>query len=186
MLYEGFRKIFWGFIFVFLEIHLIAIDILPDPLGYYLIFKGLKQVNNHFEVESRGKLLALGLVYFSLPTVFLQNTSIEQVSCWFFYMSIIGILNLVLAFNIFKIMVLIATNRKESNLLRRTEITFKVYMISMFLITFFEPFSINMNISEETGYFVFSAVIGLIMNIIFLVLLSKFSKLANDFEASSV
>jgi len=181
MLCEGFRKIFWGLIFVFIEIHIIAIDILPDPVGYFLIYSGMNLVNNHFEVGSRGNFIALVLVYFSLPTVFLQNTSIEQISGWFFYLSVMGIFNLVLAFYIFQIMVLFATERKENNLLRRTVTTFRVYMISMLLITFFEPFAMNMNLTEGTGYFAFSAAFGLMMNIIFLVLLSKFSKFSDNY-----
>ncbi|WP_404332506.1 hypothetical protein [Mesobacillus maritimus] len=62
MLYEGFRKIFWGFILVFLEIHLLIIDILPDPIGYYLIFSGINLLNKHYGVSSKGKGFALGLV----------------------------------------------------------------------------------------------------------------------------
>lgn len=185
MLYKGFRKIFWGFIFVFIEIHIIAIDILPDPVGYFLIYTGMKLVNIHDEFGSGGKFIAFGLVYFTLPTVFLQNTTIEHISGWFIYMSVIGILNLVLAFYILQMMVLIATGRKENHLLRRTETSFKFYMISVMVITFFEPFALNMNLTEGTGYFMFSSLLGFIMNIIFLVLLSKFSKLPDGFEDPS-
>ncbi|WP_404332507.1 hypothetical protein [Mesobacillus maritimus] len=96
------------------------------------------------------------------------------------YLSLIGILNLVLAFYIFQLMVSIATKREDDYLLKRTTTTFRFYMVLMFLFTFLESFSINMTTSIMSGFILFSALIGLVMNILFLVLLSKFSKLPDD------
>lgn len=180
MLYEGFRKIFWGFILVFLEIHLMVIDILPDPIGYYLIFSGVNLVNNHYGIRNKGKYVALGLVILSIPTLFIQNQTVVQMSASAMYLSLMNILNLILAYYIFQLMVSIATKREDEALRVRTETTFRTYMALMFLFAFLEAFSINMTESMRMGFIVFSAFFGLVMNIIFLVLLSKFSKLSNN------
>jgi hypothetical protein len=180
MLYEGFRKIFWGFILVFLEIHLMVIDILPDPIGYYLIFSGINLLNNYFGVSSKGKEVAFGLVVLSLPTLFIQNQAVEQMSGAAIYLSLIGIVNLVLAFYLFQLMVSIATKKDDDYLLKRTTTTFRVYMVLMLLFTLLESFFINMTQSVMSGFILFSAIVGLVMNILFLILLSKFSKLPDD------
>jgi hypothetical protein len=180
MMYEGFRKIFWGFILVFIEIHLMVIDILPDPFGYYLIFSGINLVNNHFGFKNKGKHVALGLVLLSLPTLFIQNQAVVQMSASSIYLSLIGILNLVLAYYLFQVMVSIANQREDNSLHKQTTTTLKIYMLFMFLFTFLEAFSINMTEGTMMVFDVFSAIFGLVMNIFFLALLSKFSKLSDD------
>ncbi|SEN63964.1 hypothetical protein SAMN05192533_11671 [Mesobacillus persicus] len=192
MLYDGFRRIFWGFIFIFLEIHIIAIDILPDPVGYYLILSGLNLMKSRYHLNVKANYVATLLVLVSIPTVFLQNNAIDQlgsaslITGWSIYMSVIGVLNLVLAYFIFRVMISIATNRGDDHLLRRTTNTFKAYMIIMLLITFFESFAMNMTRDLLMGYVTISAIFGLTMNIILLVLLSRFSKLDDNDDGSSV
>ncbi|WP_272914196.1 hypothetical protein [Bacillus dakarensis] len=34
---QAFNRIFWGYLFVWIEIHLFVVDLLPDPIGYWLI-----------------------------------------------------------------------------------------------------------------------------------------------------
>lgn len=179
MLYEGFRKIFWGFILVFVEIHLMVIDILPDPIGYYLIFSGIRLVNHYFGFTNKGKQVALGLVFLSLPTLFIQNQSVIQMSGSSIYLSLIGIINLVLAFYLFQLMVSIAKQREDDSLHQRTTTMFKIYMVTMFFVTFLEPFSINMTEGLKMWFIVFSAIFGLVINIFFLALLLKYSKLSD-------
>lgn len=192
MLYDGFRKIFWGFILVFLEIHIIAIDILPDPVGYYLILSGLNLLKSRYHLDVKANYVAILLVLVSIPTVFLQNNAMNQlgsaslITGWSIYMSVIGILNLVLAYFIFQVMISIATKREDDYLQRRTTNTFKAYMIIMLLITFFESFAMNMTRDLLMGYVTISAIFGLIMNITFLVLISRFSKVDDKGDGSLV
>lgn len=181
-MYEGFRKIFWGFILIFIEIHIMVIDILPDPIGYYLIFSGINLVNNHSGFKNKGKNIALALVFFSIPTLIIQNQGVVQMSASAMYLSLMGILNLILAFYIFQLMVSISNKREDDSLSKRTTTTFKIYMALMFLLTFLEAFSINITESMRMGFLAFSAFFGLVMNITLLVLLSKFSKLSDDGE----
>jgi hypothetical protein len=179
MLYDGFRRIFWGFIFVFIEIHLLVIDFIPDPLGYYLIFSGVNLVNNHFEVKNNGNHVALGLIFLSIPTLFIENQAVVQMSGATIYLSLMGILNLILAYYIFQLMVSIATKWEDKALIQHTTTLFRIYMVLMFFFTFLESFSMNMTESTIMGFHVFSSIIGLVMNIFFLVQLSKFSKLSD-------
>jgi hypothetical protein len=182
MLREGFQKIFWGWILVFIEIHIIAIDILPDPIGYFLIYSGLLLLINEYEAGANAKNMAAVLMLVSIPTIFIQNGSIDQIgsgmflSGLFIYMNIVEILNLILAYFIFHLLISVAYQKDNQELLNRTKSTFKLYMISMLLLTFLEPFAMNLTRDLITGFIVFSSIYGLVLQIVFLVLIHKFSK----------
>ena len=75
-----FKKLFWGFLFVFLEIHII-IDILPDPIGYFMIFSGLILLLKNIPDSKPGKHAmrwAQALIILSIPSVFLSQNEINQ------------------------------------------------------------------------------------------------------------
>lgn len=180
---EGFQKIFWGFILVLIELHIIVIDILPDPVGYYLIFSGLGLMANRFPASEKAKNFALGLALLSIPTVFIQNNAVDQMgtgsifSGWALYLNIIGILNLVLVYYIFRLMITIVEENGDLYLQSRTANTFKVYMIAMLIVTFSQSFAMNMTQDVLIIYTILSVAVSLIMHIVFLVLVHKFSKL---------
>lgn len=191
MLLEGFQKIFWGLFLVFFEFHVIVVDILPDPIGYYLVFSGLNILTNHFAVSKTQKnrnRFAIVLLVISIPTVFIANFSLEQMgnasvfSQWWLYINVIGLLNVILAYNIFELMMVITIKKGLSQLQKRTSNIFNIYMLSMILITFFQSFVMNMTRDWLTGYSIISAIIGFLLQLIFLALISHFSKLPDDGE----
>lgn len=59
----GFSRIYWGFLFFF-DLRIQGIDILPDFIGYGLIYLGLKELvsmNSHF-VEAQKYTVVLGIL----------------------------------------------------------------------------------------------------------------------------
>jgi hypothetical protein len=182
VLREAFQKIFWGWILVFIEIHIIAIDILPDPIGYFLIYSGLLLLIDHFDAGTKAKNMAALLMLVSIPTIFIQNGSVNQMgngtflSGWSIYLNMMGIFNLILAYFIFQLLIRVASQNGNQLLLNRTNSTFKLYMISMLVITFFQPFAMNFSRDLITIYIILSSVYGLILQIIFLILIRNFSR----------
>ena len=68
----GFDLIFWG-LFSFIDIRINGFDILPDLIGYLLIFAGaskLTGLNNHFTTLRN---LALPLAVFSILGIYHLN-----------------------------------------------------------------------------------------------------------------
>lgn len=48
----GYNKIFWGFIFITFHINLGSIQILPNFIGYMIIYYGIKKLSEDYKVKS--------------------------------------------------------------------------------------------------------------------------------------
>lgn len=182
-----FQKLFWGSLFVLLEVHLFVVDVLLDPLGYLLILIGVKGLMGESTYGKKARWLALSLVFLSIPTVFIQqNVGIGQmeqaspITGWPIYMFLLGLLKLVLVFYLFQILLLVATTWKNEELIKGTAKTLKAYMIIMLSIHITQSFTMNVSNDVLTGYALVSLALDLIMEITFLVLLHRFGKQGED------
>ncbi|MBM7571210.1 hypothetical protein [Aquibacillus albus] len=180
----AFTRIFWGFIFVLLEIHIVVIDVLPDPIGYFLIYYGLTSLSKEFPSEKKASNLAMVLLFLSIPTVFVQQTNAGQsvqtfslLSGWSIYAWIVSIANIVLVFFIFQLLVEIVRKYGDEALIIRTSRIFKAYILIMLVIEIFNPFSVNLSPDFMIGISILFVILPLVMQIIFLVLLWSYRKL---------
>ncbi|WP_221568009.1 hypothetical protein [Alkalihalobacillus sp. TS-13] len=179
---ESFTKIFTGFLLVFLEIHIVAFDILPDPLGYFLIYLGLERISSEYKIGNLSRIFAMILFALSLPTVFIQQTNNEITGLtandgWLLYMSALGIGKLILVFYVFRVMIQLAQHVGDESILKRTEPTFKVYIVTLLIVTSVEPFLMNSGRDIGSVIGILLIVVSLIMEIFFLVLLHEFRKI---------
>lgn len=179
----NFKQMFWGFVFILLEIHLIYIDILPEPIGYYLIFASLVGVPSESRTGNLLKKLLIMLVLISIPTVFIQQNvngnelgSFVGIPIWDTYTFFLEILKLVIVFLVFQLIMSVVSTLGDEFLVSRSSQTFKIYMIVMLLITLTHTFAMNLSRDIITGYLFFTIPLGLIMEIMFLVLLWKLHK----------
>lgn len=181
---EAFSKIFWGYLFVLFEIHIFVIDILPEPVGYYLIFSGVSMLLNDFPIGQKAKNIALALIFISIPTVFLQqNTGADQLvqlpflSALSIYMTVLGVLKLILVFYIFQLIMAIVQHHGDDGLIARSKKTFNTYIIVMVLTIIVHSFSINFAMDQFMAVSIILIIVGFIMEIVFLVLLRKMRKI---------
>lgn len=66
----GFNLIFWGLLFVVLDIRISSVDlVLPDFVGYILIASGLSRLASHHQWFRTARILAIVLVFVSLTTL---------------------------------------------------------------------------------------------------------------------
>lgn len=177
---EAFGKIFWGYLLVLFEIHIFVIDILPEPVGYYLIFSGIRLLLQDFPVGKKATNIALALIFISIPTVFVQqNTGIDQLgqlpflSGWPLYMTVLGVIKLILVFYIFQLIMTIVQKHRDFYLVNRSTKTFYTYIIVMVLTLIVHSFSINFSMDQFMVITVISIAVGFIMEIVFLVLLKR-------------
>lgn len=180
---DAFKQIFWGFLLVWIDIHLF-IDILADPFGYYLILSGLKLLQLHIPISSKAKNVALLLIFVSIPSVIIeQNTGTIQMgqipflSGWPLYFIILGLLKIILVFYIFQVILAIVQKYGEKELIKRSSKTFTVYMSIMLLISFIQSFSINFSTEQFNWVVILMIIIGFITEIAFLMLLNTVGKL---------
>lgn len=63
----GFKRIFWGLLFVFLDLRINSLDLfLPDFVGYILIVSGLGLLAPHDKWFRRARVMAIIMIFFSL------------------------------------------------------------------------------------------------------------------------
>ncbi|WP_017755060.1 hypothetical protein [Calidifontibacillus oryziterrae] len=184
---QAFSKLFWGFLFVIIEIHIIAIDILADPIGYYFIFSGITLIVHDFPIGSKAKNLSFVLILLSIPTIFIQqNTGMDQlgqlpfVIGWPLYMSALGVIKLILVFYLFQLIFAIVHQHGDEDLKKRSERTFYIYMIVTFVSMIVSSFAINFSMEQFMAVAVFVILSGFIIEIAFLALLHSLRKLKID------
>ncbi len=97
----GFSNIFWGFLFL-IDFRINGFDLLPDIVGYLLIFYGLGKMlseSNHFQ-SARNIALPLALV--SILDIIQINTPISSETSFFAVLLsiVLGIMNLMMVYHI--------------------------------------------------------------------------------------
>jgi len=183
-MYKAFHRIFCGYLIVWIEIHLFVIDILADPVGYYLIYSGISHVIKDFPIGHKAKKLAMVLVFISLPTVFVQqNLRIDQLthlsmfSGWTLYTTLLSLLKFILVFYIFQLIMAIVQLHGDERMIRRSSRTFIFYVIGMFFVLCLNTFMINLPVEILLFSAVVSVVGSLILEIVFLLLLRSVSEI---------
>lgn len=63
---DGFKRLFWGFLFIFVDFKLCSVNILPDFLGYVLLFLGLGVLRPVHPRFCEAWICAAVLIFFSL------------------------------------------------------------------------------------------------------------------------
>jgi len=161
--------LFWGYFLVFLRFE-IVIDILPDPLGYFLIALGSYQLSTSYPVAKRAGILATTMIFISLPTVFI-NVGEAGVFGWSTYAMALMILKLMLVYFLFSILKAIVKDYGEKALIERTNKVYTFYITLNLILLAFTSFSMNLSgyFWDSVGFILMIA--GLIMEIIFLVLI---------------
>lgn len=101
----GFKKLFWGFIFLF-DFRISGLDILPDIVGYILFYQGLSILEERNEYFSRAKRFAFPMIFISIIDIYqvtvpineLGSTSVGLFGVLFGLISVI--INLLMVYNI--------------------------------------------------------------------------------------
>lgn len=174
---DAFRKMFWGYLFIVLEIH-IFIDLLADPIGYWLLFSGISTLAKDFPIANKAKILSLALLLFSIPTVLIQGESSQPAlfTGWTVYFNSIHLLNVVLVFYMCRLLMEIAKHHEDKLLVKSTYKTSMSYIVVMLLGELFSSFAINLSNTNFTGIIWVAIFASLLMHILFLSLLHQYKK----------
>lgn len=164
---SGYNKLFWGMMFIIFNINLGPINILPDFIGYLLIYSGLSSLASQHPIYEKGKVPAIILTVLTLKdivnfqTVNLLN-NYSQVN--FFSMAlglVTAIINLYLIYIICIGIYLLADERGFEELKESARLRFKVYLVITIIMQFYMSFLVNLSNSMKAFIFIF-----IIINII--------------------
>lgn len=150
-MYEsGYDRIFWGMIFIIFDINLGYINILPNFIGYGLIYSGLSILLSQHEIFEKGKMPAVILILLTLKDMFHNpsNTSLVAGINLSYFSSLIGslvnIINLYLIYIISRGIYELCENRGLKELRERIRDCWKFYFVISVIALFYMPFSINL------------------------------------------
>ena len=174
---SAFKYILTGYILIFLDIHLI-IDILPDPIGYFMILLGTRKIELNESTMHPTRIVATLLLFLSMPTVFINPQFFQnQIPEWWgIYTTGMGVLDLIMVYFLFQLIKRVVELLNSPELTIKTENTYKGYMVVMLIILFIQPFLTNMSEHTATGFAIFLGLTGFITQIIFLVFLRTLQK----------
>ncbi|MDN4606224.1 hypothetical protein [Sporosarcina highlanderae] len=176
---KALRNIFWGYFFIFFDLY-IMIDVLMDPIGYFLIYTGCARIVSAYPNAKKAMTVGMIGIFVSLPSVFVNLSDSALPLGWSLYASILSILKLVIAFYLFYVLMEMAKSFGNEALYNRTQTTFKYFVTIHFAILTVMSFS--MNVSGD-GWLVLSVILvvaGVLMDILFLLLIRAFLRASPD------
>lgn len=175
---NAFQTIFWGYFFVSLDFY-IMIDLLADPIGYFLIYSGVKQIASKFPIGEKVKNLSLVLVIISIPNVFMGPASTSgnsflqlfELFGWSWYSIVLIVIDLLLIFYTFQLILGVVRTHGSARLIKRSKNLFIAYFSVVFLFYFSTTFAMNLPNNFIISITMGLLVISFVMHILFLILL---------------
>lgn len=169
----GFRNIFWGLILTFLGINIGTFDILPDFLGYYLIYSGCKKLAYRNEAFKKGSLPSLILIGLSFLSIF----NVGDISLMGIIIGLATrIIDLVLAYYIFKGIYNIAEEVNNIDIKSDAKFRWNLLLYLSLLVEFLGTFSYNTNFTPMVISIFILGLAIFIIKILYIALVNRASK----------
>ncbi|MCM3611547.1 hypothetical protein M4S82_09765 [Planococcus sp. MERTA32b] len=171
-------QILYGYVFIFLAIR-IGIDILADPIGYFLIAAGCYKIGEVIEDGRLAAYISIGLIFVSIPSVFIDFNLVES-GPWYYYSNFLFAGEIVLTFYLFRMLLKLAAKNGEIGLINRTERLFNIYIPANLLMIGLSAVMLVFVIESLQILAFLLIIILLILNIAFILLLIAFRKAVKD------
>lgn len=174
-MYEsGYNKLFWGMIFIIFNINIGPINLLPNFIGYVLIFSGLGILVNQNKYFAKGRMPAAILIVLTIKDI-VNMGNVNLLDGKFVsgnvLLTAVGVietlLTIYLIFSICRGIFLLAEERGLNELRDSAKFRFNFYMGVSVLLLIFTPFSINL--PRNIGLLM---ILGAVVNIIALLLIA--------------
>jgi len=173
----AFQRIFWGFLIVFIDVQFEYVDFIADPIGYFLVFTGLKLISREFLFRKYASWTSLFLIFFSIPAIFINTNRLNElppISGMNFYVFTLSMGDLLLISYIFKLMLEIASYEGQVTLLQRIHTIFILYLTASVSTLIIQPLLWGYATVFLIGISLATEIVAFVMHIIFLVQLLKF------------
>lgn len=184
----GFNKIFWGLILVLLDFRIQNFDILPDFIGYWMIYQGLQALASYNYNFGKAKMYAAPLLVLSITDFFQWQIAIKDLQFSLPAIGFILLFTLITVLNLFMIYYVckgISEMSLEKNLIelsKRAKHRWQLYLYLNIGLLIIRPiFVLNPQIISLNIQFVAALIIPLvIITLIILVLLAGLIKDADN------
>lgn len=161
----GYNKLFWGMMFIVFNINLGPINILPNFIGYMLIYAGVNILSSQQKIYEKGKIPAIILIVLTLKDIWHNesaNILADQFNRFGLITMVIGavviVINLYLIYIICKGIYELCSLRGLNELMRSTIGSWKAYFVVDLISLLYIPFSLNLPLS----YGIFMIIVAVI------------------------
>jgi len=188
MFKESYKKLFWGFIIVLLDLRFNNFNILPDVIGYLMIVVALGQLENQHQYYGKAKNFAMLLILFAIPDIYQNNNGLQgfrigdTYSLAIFVLSGVGIIiNIFMVYYICQGIFQLSEERQLHELSSMATGRWRGYLIINTILLALMPLIIN--IGQNTAFMIIAAtgLMGFVIQIILISLIKQAgNQLSND------
>lgn len=168
---KAINLLFWGYIYVLIRIDF-GIDIVPVPLGYFIIATGCKQLEERYPFAEKVWAFATAMIFISFPTIFLDVHQ-ETALLWQTYSLIVLTGQLIVVYFILRLVVKIVVDYGNPLSVQRFKLLTNVYVIGHLIYLFAMTFTVNLAVDQWLSFMGIFMSFVFIMDIIFLVSLKR-------------
>ncbi|OIJ14728.1 hypothetical protein BKP35_05805 [Anaerobacillus arseniciselenatis] len=174
---KGYRLIFWGLLFILIDIRIEIFDILPDFLGYTMIASGLGYLSASETLFEKARPFAFLLVFISLP---------DFIGYWEFsytdgtitvfplvYHLVVVILHLFLIYFVMEATYRLAKESGDECWAQATRVRWNYYAIIHLLYLAMSSFSLNTTLDAFQLLYIIFAITIVIIEIVLIVFMKK-------------
>lgn len=170
---KGFRHIFWGLLFLLIDIRIELFDIIPDFIGYIFIVNGLSTLSLSEERFAKVRPFAIALIFLSIPSllgVWEVDLMENHISIFaMLFQLITGIIQLLMMYFIFDATFHLATKYDDETWAEATKSRWKIYMVIHILILTMNGFMFNVAFEVLQVIFIVLVIAALIVDIVIIV-----------------
>lgn len=148
---KGYKRLFWAMVFISFNINIGFINILPDFIGYILIYSGLGILSSQHKLYEKGKIPAVLLTLLTLKDIWNDPRSniltggIYNVGLLtLIFGSIVIIIKIYLIYILCTGVYALCIERGLNELVESVMFSMKFYLIISLIYLAFAPFSINL------------------------------------------
>ncbi|MFC5605121.1 hypothetical protein [Sporosarcina koreensis] len=175
---KALRYMFWGYLFIFFRLH-VMIDLLMDPVGYYLIYAGCSRLVDVFPKAKKAMIVGFIGMLVSVPSVFVNLSDPALSTGWTTYALLLSAFKLITAYYLFVLLQDVVKVVGDQALQNRTNTTFTFFAAIHLITLAIMSFSMNMpgNDSDAITLLVFGIAV-VIMDILFLLLIGAIRRVS--------
>ncbi|ABR50301.1 hypothetical protein Amet_4221 [Alkaliphilus metalliredigens QYMF] len=179
MIKEYYSRLFWGLLITFFDIRFNEFNLLPDFVGYIIIFSALGGLTNYHDIFKKARPLAFVLIFLTIPDLYRGDPNLLAGAEGLLSYSMLemgvnmisGIIELLLAYYIFEGTRILAVERELKELAQQCHSRWKAYLIIRFLLLLGQPFIWNVPQGIILGGWILLGIGGFIIQILFIALI---------------
>lgn len=176
----GYKRLFWGMVFIIVDINLGFINIFPDFIGYIFIYSGLNVLSSQHKGYEKGKVPAVILILLTVKDVVYNTDNNILVSQGYnlglitiVIATVVTIVKLYLIYILCQSIYELCKERELNELMEKARTSWKFYFVISLLYLVYYPLSINLYLDLKIVVIFILVIFQIIASISVASLLSK-------------